>query len=157
MSQAEMAAGRDKQMMRHQAGPGMHEPLRRLADDGQTIGSAVLVPGSQGISAAANHGGQSSLPSNLNVDGCPSSLTALLDQECGPLSQDPGSSSAGLKEKTPWQLAAERELLLKGLRGLVEALLRGRQQQHDASVLKARHGFLRLAGSLQVLVEQCDP
>ena len=86
------------------------------------------------------------------------SLTAMLGQVCvqwsGASSFEAGpSTEAGkeLSQQCQQRLQAEQEqLLAKGLRGLVEAVLKGRQQQHDAAVFCTRQIFLRLAGSLQV-------
>ena len=148
------STARDHQVAPHHASPSVHEPLSRHAGGCQPGSSTANVPDSQSHGAAANISKRSPLPSNLPEGHDASSLTALIDRECRSSGQDPGLCPAQPEEKAAWQLAAERELLVKGLRGFVEALLRGRKQQHDASVLRARHGFLRLAASLQVLQEQ---
>ncbi len=87
----------------------------------------------------------------------PASLTALLDEESCSWVRDPaaGLSPAGLQEKPAWQLEAELQLLMAGLRGFVEMLLRSRQHQQDACVLRARYSFLHLAASLQVCITSC--
>ncbi|KAK9836645.1 hypothetical protein WJX74_005233 [Apatococcus lobatus] len=84
------------------------------------------------------------------------SLTAMLEQPCAPWPRassfeagPPSVTGRLMPPKSRKDALADRELLAKGLRGLVEALLRGRQQQHDASVLLSRQSFLRLAGALQ--------
>ena len=86
------------------------------------------------------------------------SLTAMLGQVCvqwsGASSFEAGTpaGTGELSQHCIRQLRAEREqLLAKGLRGLVEAVLKGRQQRHDAAVFFTRQIFLRLAGALQVL------